>query len=98
MATLYTVEGEVKEVSPADGHSFTLKEMQDFVGGTVQIVPLPDGRSMLVNDEGKLIGLEYNEKASAEWMRQYPIEQYPLNNDQTIAGNALIASDTELGD
>jgi len=33
-----------KEVKPANGKSFTLKEMQSYVGGMIEIIDLPDGR------------------------------------------------------
>jgi hypothetical protein len=88
----------MEEVKPKNGKSFSYEELREFVGGMVEIVPMPDGRSMVVNEEGKLSGLEHNVKASEEWMKQYPISQYPLNNDQTIVGNALLATDAELGE
>ena len=63
----------------------------------VQIVPLPSGKSIVINEEGKLIGLPVNKAATAEWKNEYPIEKYPMNNDELIVGNALIADDQELG-
>lgn len=98
MATLYETNGNVTEVQPQKGRSFTYEELRSFVGGMVQIVPLPSGKSMVVHEEGKLIGLEKNEKASTYWQQEYPIDQYPLNNDELIVDPALVATDIELGE
>lgn len=39
----------------------TLKSMQEFVGGSIQAVyPFDDPVAIVCNDEGKLMGLEYN--------------------------------------
>lgn len=61
---IYYANGETKEVQPANGVSFTLKEAQSIVGGLVEVVDLPDGRIMIINEEGKLIGLDRNEAAT----------------------------------
>lgn len=68
-----------------------MKELQDFVGGLVQIVPLPSGNDLICNDEGRLSGLPINEQASVLWRTEYPIERYPNNNPPTIHGDVLIA-------
>ena len=95
MATYYKTNGEVKEVSPKNGKWFTYEELKEFVGGMIEIVPLPSGKSIVVNEEGKLIGLLKNEKASEEWLKEFSLSEYPFNNG-TIAGDALIATDQEL--
>ena len=39
----------------------TLKSMQTFVGGTIQAVyPFDDPVAIVCNEEGKLLGMEYN--------------------------------------
>lgn len=101
MATWYKTDGSVSTVVPADGKAFTLDELRKFVGDErgdiVQFVPLANGESMVINDEGKLIGLPKNEIATAVWKKAYPISQYPHNNDELIVGNALVATEKELG-
>tara|TARA_R110000751_G_scaffold300963_1_gene413054 strand:- start:36028 stop:36279 length:252 start_codon:yes stop_codon:yes gene_type:complete len=42
----------------------TLEEAQEFVGGTVEMVYLPGGNQMLVNEEGLLRNLEINNMAT----------------------------------
>ena len=100
MATFYKVSGEIEEVKPENGKTFSYEELQGFVGEgsdkMVEIVPLPSGKSIIVNEEGKLIGLKKNENATALWKKEYPFAQYPDNNDELIAGNALVVSEDEL--
>ena len=40
----------------------TLQAMQKAVGGLIDIVDIDDGICLLLNDEGKLIGLEENRR------------------------------------
>ena len=51
---------------------------------------------IIVNEEGKLIGLEKNEEATKFWKEEYPIEKYPVNNDELIVGNALVVEEKEI--
>lgn len=98
----YRVDGVVEKVMPANGKSFTYKELQEFVesGGckTIEIVPLPSGNSIVVNEEGKLIGLDFNANATEVWRKEYPIADYPHNNDELIVGDALVCSEAELAE
>ena len=98
MATYYKIDGLEMEVHPKNGKSFSYDELMAFVGYLVQIVPLPSGKSLVVHDEGKLINLPINRKATEEWKREYPIKQYPHNNDALVVGDALIATDKELSE
>ena len=93
MAKLIKTDGTITEVKPINGKSFSLKELQGFVGGIVEIVPLPSGKEMCVNEEGKLNGLPKNEEATKIWKEEYPIEKYPVNNDELIVGDALLVED-----
>jgi len=47
-----------------DKQSPSLKEAQEIVGGYVELVNLNGGDAMLVNEEGLLQELPYNDKAS----------------------------------
>lgn len=98
MATFYKIGEEPKEVSPKNGKFFSYDELKEFVGGYIEIVPLPSGKSIIVNEEGKCIGLKVNEKASEYWLKEYPLDKYPNNNDGIIAGDALVATDEELNE
>ena len=97
MAKLITTDGIDITVVPNNGKFFTYEEIKMVVGGLVQFVPLPDGREIAVNEEGKCNGLPENITASRFWQREYPIEKYPDNNDGLIVGNCLIGTPEELG-
>jgi len=72
MATQIKTTGEITEVVPANGSTWSLKELQDFVGGYIEIVRLPAsfGQVMVVNEEGLLYGLAENPIASLEAKRR----------------------------
>lgn len=46
------------------GNMVTLKEMQDCVKGYIEFVRIPDNKIMVVNEEGKIDGLEFNTSAT----------------------------------
>jgi len=65
MATIYYPDGTSEERQPANGYNFVLAELQEIVGGYIEIVPCKDKQHILViNEEGKLEGLPINVKAS----------------------------------
>jgi len=45
--------------------SYTLQQMQGVVGGLIELVDSKDGRTLVVNEEGLLKGLDLNREASA---------------------------------
>lgn len=58
MTVLAVLPGKTPERMELDG---SLESMQKFVGGTIQAVyPFSDPVAIVCNDEGKLLGLEYN--------------------------------------
>lgn len=90
-AYLIEVGADPVEITPANGKSFTYEELKGYINGTLTIVPLPDGRSIVADDNGKLLDLPVNEKASEFWQEQYPISKYPFNNDGTLVGTVIVA-------
>lgn len=99
------VDGTVSEIYPKDSKSFTLKELQDLIGGSkvIDIQPLPSGDFIIVDDNGKqgdhmvlgkdgrLVDAFKNEVATDIWKKEYPIEKYPFNNDELIVGNVVVS-------
>lgn len=83
MAQIIKTTGEIIETEPSNGTDFSLTELQAVVGGFIEVVHLPDGRLMVVNDEGKLNGLPVNPKAS---------ELYP----DIIVGDVLVCEHYEI--
>ena len=91
-ATLIKANGEEQEVSPANGKDFSLEELQKFVGGSIEMGSTHDGRTLVFNEEGKLLGLPLNEKATKfyEYGSTNPADWLQGKAD-FIAGDTLIA-------
>jgi len=65
MAQLIKSNGSVSEVKPKRGNFFTLKELQGYVGGYIQVITLA-GRDklMVLNEDGLEKKLPKNAKAT----------------------------------
>jgi len=68
-ATFIPVDGKIRKVTPANGKTFGLQELQSFVGGYIQVVPTvgQSGAMMVINERGKLEELPVNVIASSVW-------------------------------
>lgn len=65
MAKIIYANGETKEVQPKNGRDFSLAELTAIVGGYIEVTQtIKDGEIMIVNEEGKLLDLPYNPKAT----------------------------------
>ena len=78
MAEVIRASGERSSIEPANGRDFTLAEMQQAVGGDVEVIYLHDGRLMLANESGHDLGLPWNAQAG---------ELYPHS---PIAGDVIV--------
>ena len=71
MALILYPDGTSKEVFPANGDHFEFEELMQIVEGKIEMIPLPDGRIMTMNEEGGpdaetgRAGLPPNEQATA---------------------------------
>lgn len=54
------VTGVKREITPVNGKDFQLDELQSIVGGYIQIIELDDDFIMVMNEEGKILGLKFN--------------------------------------
>ena len=79
--TKFTTDGEV--LTSTQEHEPTLKQLQGAVGGHIELLRTKEG-DFFLNEEGKLIGLPYNEKATA-----FITQHVPLMPGDVIVGNAL---------
>lgn len=68
-AFIITTEGETREVEFERGASYDL--LSGAVGGYIECVSLSDSVDMWVNEEGKLIGLPFNEIGTRLWTAAY---------------------------
>ena len=81
MATLLKTDGK-KEDNITLKH-LSLLEIQEMVGGYIEIVRLPKGMSLIVNEDGRSLDLPFNKEASKEY-------------GQDIVGNAILCHHTEM--
>jgi hypothetical protein len=93
MALLIPAFGESRPVKPANGETFTLEELQRFVGGYIQHLWIPGNADKLVifvNEDGKREQLPINHTATA-------IMISVLLPDDVIVGDAIICTLIEAG-
>lgn len=93
MATIYKTSGEVIEIKPKNGTDFSLSELQSIVGGYIEIIDLFNGKIMVVNEEGKLIGLEVNHKATEIYDEAFPMFFVFFD---VIVGDALVCDKSQI--
>ena len=71
----------------------TLKEMQDAVGGKIELV-IDDGKTQIVcNEEGKIKGLPENEEATTLWYKKYQEDSgapFLLPVHDVLVGDVLV--------
>ena len=84
-ARVYKSEGRSYGVRPKNGTDFTLEELQDVVGGHIEVVWLSRNRFMVVNEEGKNLNLPVNTEAT----KIVNTESVPRLSD-IIVGDVLV--------
>lgn len=82
-AKIYKADGSIIDVKPNNGTDFSLEELQEIVGGYIEIVGLMDNEIMVINEEGKLIDLPFNETATQMYQEVDGFYDY-------IAGDVLV--------
>ena len=65
-------------------------EVKEFVGGMVEAVTFPNGDLLLLNEEGKLIGLPLNLEATAIWRETFDNDNYITGGDDFVVGPAIL--------
>ena len=66
------------------------KEVSKFVGGMVECVQFPNGDLLLLNEEGKLIGLPLNPEATALWRATFDNDNYVTGRNDFVVGPAIL--------
>lgn len=87
-ATYFKVDGSVSEVDIEP----ELEVLQSYVGGLIEPIFLPDKQVMIVNEEGLVIRLPLNTKAT-----EYLLTVHPAFNEYFIVGDVLVGSIDLLG-
>ena len=73
-----------------------LKAAQEFVGGYVEGIAMPNGDYLIINEEGKLIGLPINEQATKLWKETFDNDNYITGRDDFVVGNAILIKKAAL--
>jgi hypothetical protein len=68
VANLYKPDGTIEVIHPANGKHWTTKELQELVGGYVEVLPSIKPK-IVVNEEGLLKALPYNENATQLYLQ-----------------------------
>ena len=71
-------------------HEPDLKSAKQFVGGMVQGIEFPNGDYMIMNEEGKLLGLPVNEEATKLWRETFTEDKYLFGHDDWVSGPAIL--------
>ena len=68
------------------GETWTLEELQELVGGYVEIVypPKHPGRVLVINENGKLTGLPFNKNATHLWPHDDIVGDVVLTDSELI--------------
>lgn len=92
MAIIIKTTGETIEVKPKNGTDFQLEELQEVVGGYIQILPIyRTGEVMVVNEEGRLEHLPWNGKATT-----YAKQNNAIFPNDYIVGNVLVCEQKQI--
>lgn len=86
MAKLIKTTGEITELP-----NTKLETLQDAVGGDIELVALKNKRYMIVNEMGKVIGLDINPFAS-----QLLASESQCSPLDYVVGNAVICGHDEV--
>ena len=73
------------------------KAVSDFVGGMVEVVQFPNGDLLLLNEEGKLMGLPLNPEATLLWKMTFDNDNYVTGRKDIVVGPALYIKKHALG-
>ena len=68
----------------------TLESAQKFVGGYVEGITFPNGDYLIVNEEGKLMGLPLNPEGTALWRSTFTKDKYAFGYDDWVCGPAIL--------
>ena len=67
-----------------------LKEAQKFVGGYVEGITFPNGDYLIINEEGKLMGLPLNPEATALWRATFDNDNFVTGRKDFVVGPAML--------
>ena len=71
-------------------HEPDLESAQQFVGGMVEGITFPNGDYMIINEEGKMLGLPVNEQATKLWRETFTKDKYLWGYDDFVVGQVIL--------
>ena len=74
-----------------------LKGAQEFVGGYVECITFPNGDLLIINEEGKLMGLPLNPEATMLWPMTFDNDNYVTGRKDFVVGPAIYIKKHALG-
>jgi hypothetical protein len=74
----------------------TLKAAQEFVGGYVEGIQFPNGDYLIINEEGKLMGLPLNPEATALWRATFDNDNFITGRNDFVVGPAILIKKSAL--
>lgn len=88
-ALVIKADGNVHGIDLGENSLDEYEAIAGVVGGMLQAVPLGDsGLIMWCNDEGKLIGLPYNHKATNVWVKYW-------GQTDVMVGDCVVTGDVD---
>ena len=92
---LNTKETEFKIIEDSKDEP-TLESAQEFVGGYVEGITFPNGDYLIVNEEGKLMGLPLNPEATLLWRTTFDNDNFIIGRKDFVAGPAILIKQKAL--
>ena len=74
----------------------SLKAAQDFVGGYIEGITFPNGDYLIINEEGKLMGLPLNPEATTLWKATFDNDNYITGRNDFVVGPAILIKKAAL--
>ena len=93
--TINTTAAEFKIIEDSKDEP-SLKQAQEFVGGYVEGITFPNGDYLIINEEGKLIGLPLNPEATALWRATFDNDNYITGRKDFVVGPAILIKKAAL--
>ena len=95
MTKINTDQNEFKIIEDSKDEP-SLEQAQKFVGGYVEGITFPNGDYLIINEEGKLMGLPINEQATKLWKDTFDNDNYVTGRNDFVVGPAILIKKAAL--
>jgi hypothetical protein len=102
MAHIIKPDGTIEEIKPSSGQQFSLEELQQAVGGYLELVRMGKPVNIsgvkylqcFVNEDGKRMKLDFNVEATELWRDSW--NRLPHYMADHLLGNVMFFTDKEV--